>query len=369
MTTRPKRPGWNEAAIWMGAGLPALLSLFRRHGWAIERGHRLDSIIDLGFAAANSTLGGIVELLTANRSARVDITSPLFILGHWRTGTTWLHELLNCDPRLRCPTTYECFVPHHFLATRRWAQRWANFAIPRTRTVDQVDVGWNQPQEDEFALLNLGIPSPYARIAFPQQAERDLDWLDLDQLSAADQQRWRAACLWFYRRLLAANPGQLCLKSPPHTCRLPTLMSLFPTSRFVYLVRDPNAVVPSTIRLWSTLSHVYGYQQVDELRLRLEVPRMFTHFHERFEATRHLIPADRLLVLRYEELVADPLSQLQKLYDSLSLGDFSQVREIVTRLLRRRASYRGNQHALDEQLREAITECSPGYRACHGYST
>ena len=347
--------------------LDALLSLFRRHGWSIERGHRLDSIIDLGFAAANSTLGSIVEWFAAMRSTTVEINSPLFILGHWRTGTTWLHELLSCDPQLRCPTTYECFVPHHFLWTQRWAQRWTKFAIPPTRTVDQIDVGWSQPQEDEFALLNLGIPSPYSRIAFPQRTDRDLDWLDLDGLSAADQERWRAACLWFYRRLLTAKPGQLCLKSPPHTCRLPTLMSLFPSSRFVYLVRDPNEVIPSTIRLWSTLSQVYGYQQIDELKLRQEVPQMFAHFHERFEATRALIPADRLIVVRYEDLVADPLGQLQMLYDSLSLGGCPIIKKKVTRLVSRRASYRRNQHVVDEPLRDAIAKSAHHYRADHGY--
>ena len=42
---------------------------------------------------------------------------PIFILGHWRTGTTLLHELLVQDERHAFPTTYQCMDPNHFLLT------------------------------------------------------------------------------------------------------------------------------------------------------------------------------------------------------------------------------------------------------------
>ena len=45
--------------------------------------------------------------------------APLFIVGHWRTGTTLLHELLILDPRHAFPTTYQCMEPNHFLLTER----------------------------------------------------------------------------------------------------------------------------------------------------------------------------------------------------------------------------------------------------------
>ncbi|MFM7845934.1 MAG: sulfotransferase family protein [Planctomycetota bacterium] len=351
----------------MGASLPALLGLYRRHRWAIEPRYWLDAAIDLGFATINSGLGGFVETVWGGRSVAPPIVAPLFILGHWRTGTTWLHELLSCDPQLRCPTTYECFVPHHFLLTQRWVQRWARFAIPRTRSVDQVTVGWDRPQEDEFALLNLGIPGPYARLAFPNQAEEDHKWLDLEPLGELEQRRWCTTWLWFLRHLLAARAGQLCLKSPPHTCRVPTILELFPDSRFIYLVRNPSEVIPSTIRLWSSLSQVYGYQRGDPQRWRTEVPQMFAHFHQRFEATRARIPAGQLQVVHYEELIADPLDTLKRLYDGLKLGAFAQIQERVISLVKSRSSYQRNQHGADSDLQVAIRDSVRDYEQCHGY--
>ncbi len=33
--------------------------------------------------------------------------------------------------------------------------------------MDNMAAGWNRPQEDEFAVLALGAPTPYSRMAFP----------------------------------------------------------------------------------------------------------------------------------------------------------------------------------------------------------
>ena len=53
---------------------------------------------------------------------------PLFILGHWRTGTTFLHNLLSRDPRFAYPNLFEILHPGSFLSkgdegARRWAAR------------------------------------------------------------------------------------------------------------------------------------------------------------------------------------------------------------------------------------------------------
>ena len=44
-----------------------------------------------------------------------ELPAPVFVIGHWRAGTTLLHELLVRDPRHTYPNTYDCFGPNHFL--------------------------------------------------------------------------------------------------------------------------------------------------------------------------------------------------------------------------------------------------------------
>src|SRR5205823_6071112 len=161
---------------------------------------------------------------------------PLFIIGHWRTGTTLLHELLALDPRLRAPTNYECLVPNHFLLTERWLKGWTSFTLPRTRPPDQMQVTWDSPQEDEFALCNLGVPSPYARIAFPNEGPQNAAYLELDSLSQQECRRWERTLLSFFKELTCARPGRLVLKSPTHTFRLPTLVRMFPRAKWINIV-------------------------------------------------------------------------------------------------------------------------------------
>src|SRR4029077_5609932 len=83
----------------------------------------------------------------------------IFIIGHWRTGTTLLYELLTLDQRFIAPTPMECFAPAVCLGFGR-VLRWLSFMLPANRPMDNMPVGWDRPQEDEFALMNLGLGSP-----------------------------------------------------------------------------------------------------------------------------------------------------------------------------------------------------------------
>jgi hypothetical protein len=93
--------------------------------------------------------------------------APLFIIGHWRTGTTLLHELLILDPRHTHPTTHECLEPNHCLLTEKLLTLALQFLEPSHRPMDNMATGWDRPQEDEFALCMMGYeqsPELRARI-------------------------------------------------------------------------------------------------------------------------------------------------------------------------------------------------------------
>ena len=106
--------------------------------------------------------------------------------------------------------------------------------------MDAVPLAADSPFEDEFALAKIGIPSPYASLAFPRQGPPSPSYLDLP-VSPTSARRWEAGFLWLMRRLQLANPGRrLIIKSPPHTARIRTLLKLFPDARFVHISRNPT---------------------------------------------------------------------------------------------------------------------------------
>ena len=138
----------------------------------------------------NSALNGLQQAFYGRRIARVTLAPPVFIIGHWRSGTTFLHELLTRDPALTAPSTYECFNPRHFHLSA-WVFTKLDYLIPGMRPMDDMKMGWHNPQEDEFALLNMGLPSPYQELAFPNHRKRAAPFLSLDQFSPRERTKWR----------------------------------------------------------------------------------------------------------------------------------------------------------------------------------
>jgi hypothetical protein len=281
------------------------------------------------------------------------------VIGHWRTGTTLLHELLSLDPRHTAPTTYQCFAPNHFLLTERLLKRWTSFTLPASRPPDRIQMKWDAPQEDEFALCNLGIPTPYNTIAMPNGPLQNQEYLDLNNVPDKQLLRWKTALAKFARQVLYRSPGRLVFKSPPHTCRIPTLLELFPRARFVHIARNPVVVFNSTMHLWKSLYTTQGFQK--------QVLETFLHMHFRLEQTRHLVPSGNFANVKYEDLVADIPSTMQQIYESLNLGDFGEVRDVIDDYAAAKSGFQTNRYESSPELVKEIAKRWQPYCETYGY--
>lgn len=308
------------------------------------------------FSMLNSALALADRAVYGRRVEQVKLDQPpLFILGHWRAGTTFLHELLIRDPAHTYPTTYQCFAPHHFLLTERWVTPWTEFLLPARRPMDNMATGWNRPQEDEFALLNLGVPSPYLSMLFPNRGEAYPEYLSLRELPEAQRRRWRGELLQFLKRLALDDPRRVVIKSPAHTARVRTLLEMFPDAKFVHLARDPHALFSSTVSLWRSLNEVQGLQAVrDQQWLRPSVIDSLKRMYDAYFEDRLALGDDQLVELRYEDLVDDPKRQLEEIYGRLDLGDFSRAATAIDAHLSDVKSYRTNRHELDEPTHDLV---------------
>jgi hypothetical protein len=267
-----------------------------------------------------------------------------------------LHELMSLDTRHRYPTTFECLLPNHFALSERFLKSWTNFALPSTRPPDNMRMGWDLPQEDEFALCNLGVPSPYLHIAFPNEPHHWDRYYELDDVSESERKSWERTLLYFLKQMTFTRPGQILLKSPTHTFRLPTLHAMFPNARFIHIVRDPYDVYPSTVNLWQSLQGTYGYQRPRQEGLEEYVLSTFVRLHHRLNKTKTLIPANRFHELRYEDLVRDPVAEVQKIYDRLEIGEFEKIEPALRDYAASKADYKRNRYDLPPETTRTITE-------------
>jgi hypothetical protein len=292
--------------------------------------------------------------------------SPIFILGHWRSGTTLLHELMVLDGRYAFPTTYQCLAPNHFLISE-WLLTKCKFLLPARRPMDNMTAGFDRPQEDEFALCNMGLPSPYLTMAFPNEPPHDLEYLTMDGLSEEQIAEWKRGLEWFLKRVTFSNPKRIILKSPPHTGRIKTLLELFPDARFVHIVRDPYPLFGSTVKLWKTLYKFEALQNARHEGLEEYVFTCFEKMYAAFERDRHLVDPSRFFEVRYEDLVRDPIGQMRALYEHLNLGEFETTRPKLETYFADRQDYRIGSYQISDELRAEIDRRWGPYMRRHGY--
>lgn len=366
---KPNFRPW-DPHVWIGSKFSALWGILSSHRFNVGYKYIHVVVIDLVIAAGHSFLGWVQKLTHGRRIEETKVEHPpLFIIGHWRSGTTLLHELLVLDEQHTYPTTYECFCPHHVLLTEGIGGKLLRFLVPPKRPMDNMALGWDRPQEDEFALCSMGMPTPYRTIAFPNHPPECREYLDFHGVPEEDVQRWKRGWMWFIKMLTCKDPRRLILKSPPHTSRLKVLLELFPDARFVYLVRNPFVVFPSTVHLWKSLYAAHGYQDPTLEGLEEYVLDNFARMHKEFEATRDLIPPGNLTVLRYEDLVSDPIENMRNIYEQLELGDFETVLPAIKQYFEDAADYKTNRYRkLAPEIREQIAERWGPFIEQYGYT-
>ncbi len=316
-------------------------------------------VLALGVTLAgpfNEALWLLQKILYGRKLARTELPqAPVFILGHWRSGTTLLHELLAMDSRLGSPSTYQCFAPHHFLVSEWFFRTFGSWLLPSKRPMDNMQAGWRRPQEDEFALMNLGAPSPYRRIAFPNHPAPDMKYLDWQGVSDEEQSRWVEYLQKFIVAVTYRTERRLVLKSPTHTGRVGILSKTFPGAKFIHITRDPRSLFPSTCRLWQGLDQGQALQKSSGEGLEDYViecmQRMYAGFHRDVDS----LADDHIIHIRYEDLVRDPVKKLEQIYDTLELENFDAVRPALQEWAEsQHREYQTNQHELSPETEARI---------------
>ncbi len=318
----------------------------------------------------NTVLASLQHLIYARKIAETKLVKPpIFVVGHWRSGTTYLHEILCQDKRLAFSSTYDCFVPHHFLVSRWCLGPLMRWLVPPQRPMDNMKAGAGFPQEDEFALCSLNAPTPYWRIAFCNDPPPYVDLLNFDKSDPKVVEEVRQTFTKFYKTLTLRDQKQLILKSPPHTGRIETLAKWYPGAKFIHISRHPHQVIPSTVRLWKSLDYVQSFQipKYSEEELLDYVFECFDVMYEGYCRAAESMDPNQLIEVKYEDLVSQPLSVVESIYSQLELNDFEECRTAVTELLAGRRDYQANTKEIDTELRDLIDNHCSQYMDRFGY--
>ncbi len=308
----------------------------------------------------NWTFGARERRVVRNRACFIrNAPDPVFILGHWGSGTTWLHSLLTQDKMMACCTLFDVANPHTMLTSEAFQRRCFERFTPARRVWDNVAVSLDMPAEDEFAVSILAPMSPYLAWCFPKREQHYDRFLTFDDASPAEIEAWRSALASWVRKLQIKYDGrQLVLKSPPHTARIRLLLELFPRARFVHLHRNPCDVFQATRRVYAkALPYFYLQQARDDIEVDEGILHRFEMMYNAYFAQHHLIPAGRFFSISYEDLVENPVREIASIYRSLELPGFADARDPLCEYLTSIENYQTNQNPpLPSYLRRAIQQ-------------
>lgn len=307
--------------------------------------------------AQNSLFGWFEELRHASCAKDARIAPRLFILGHWRSGTTHLHNLLTIDQLFAYPNNYQVLFPHTFLTTEPLHSRIFDWFLPRHRPMDNIEWTMRSPQEEEFALAILTGMSPCMGIPFPRRWDHYQRYLTFRDVDVDEIEIWKTAFQIFLKRVTWKLQRPLILKSPPHTCRIRLLLELFPEAKFIHIRRNPFDVFQSTRKMLIANFRMHGLHGPDLANLDEWILRQYRTMYEVYFEERDLIPASRLHELSFEALEQDPLLQLQQIYNSLDLPDFTSAEPSLIDYITSIKGYQKNTFpALPADLRNRISQ-------------
>lgn len=350
MSCHPPTPSWRHplfgADPWTLAGALTCSGALPARVWPLA-----GALMGVSLARAPFSLGE--RALAAVRMQRAPAPrAPVFILGHWRSGTTHLFNLLSRDPRFAWADPYAAGMPWDFMVLGRWLRPLLARALPASRFVDNVAVGPDAPQEDEIALASMQSLSYYHGIFFPRRFRRRYrQGVFAEQLARRALQRRQRRFQYFHRKCLVGRPGAtLLVKNPVYTGRVAEVLQAFPDARFIHIHRNPYLVFESTRRFYRALLPRFALQPfpdglADELVL-WGYPRMIEALYRDVEA---LAPG-RFVELGFEDLEREPVEQLERIYRALDMPGFGDLRGVFRRYLAGVAQYRKNDHVIGDDI-------------------
>jgi len=341
--------------------------LLRTNQWSVDAVYWHRAIFITAVSLLNSWHARREDQLFHEKIERTSIQlPPVFILGHWRSGTTHLHNLLaQDDVQFAFPNTYQVINPQTFLTTETINTRRFAWLLPPKRPMDNMALSFQSPQEDEFAPLLTSLLSNYLGVTFPRHADFYEKYLSFEEATPGERTEWKRCFAWFLKKLTFKNPGRrLLLKSPPHTARIRLLLELYPDAKFIHIHRSPETVFQSFRHYYDTaMWHTY-LQKPDLAAIDTRIIRGYQTLFNAFFADLPLIPAGNFHEVSFVDLERNPRDVVEGIYHHLRLPGFDFAQPKIDAYVNTLQGYEKNQFAplSANELTRLRTAWEPIYR-------
>ena len=339
----------------------ARLSTFNaiHKGQTIDRGYKRKYILTKSISAILSTLHPLEDARYRKMmKSPIQQTDPLFILGHWRSGTTFVHNIFALDRHFGYNTTYQTVFPNLMHFWQPFFKKTMDWLMPDKRPTDNLELQVDLPQEEEFSLVNIMPYSFYNFWFLPRNMmEYAHRYLTFEQATPEEIQTFKETLARVINTSLwNTNGSQFLSKNPPHTARIPQLLEMFPNAKFIYLVRNPYTVFESTKSFFTNTIRPLKLQDISPEEMERNILDIYKILFDKYEKDKLLIPEGNLIEIKFEDFEVNPLDLTQQAYRSLSIDGFEEASPAIEAYLNKKKGYQKNKYQYADRTRALVEE-------------
>lgn len=292
-----------------------------------------------------------------SRYREIEVKNPLFIIGHPRSGTTFLHHLLTQTNEAAAFKFWHILFPA--LTARVLLKPLIHKAINSGRAEVMPEetghkVSLDQVEEEEMLFLStydtqfvsaglLGLDDrEYPELQCQDQHPRQKRFRSLDFLNGC-----------FQRQILYTGKSQIIAQMHFSTHRLKTMLEYYPDAKFIYIVRNPHHVVPSFLSLLhKSIDFRWGLAQIPKQVLQrynekryqamIDLYRYFYDLQKNNE-----LPADRVMVVPYDLLRNNLVDAFDRIIEFSGISVSEELRLKVADRAQKQENYQRKHQVMD----------------------
>jgi hypothetical protein len=300
----------------------------------------------------------LLELLFfENRIQKHELSEdPIFVVGHWRSGTSHLQNLLRKDSHHTTTTIFTSLFADIYILTEIWLKRPLNALLKLFRvpySLQRLPFDFDLPAELDVGMCS--ICSLYAYTwghLFPKRFEAlTPPLLKIENKTIA--KNWIEDYNYLIKKLsFYHNNKRLVIKSPGDTARIWWLFQKYPNAKFVYLYRNPIHTFHSNRYLWKVIQNENSFQKIDKTQIDHHIINTYKLVINQYLEDQSKIPRHQIIEVNFKDLQEQPLETLQKIYTHLDLGTLEA--EAISPFIKRNKSYKPNRYITSKELENRL---------------
>ncbi len=283
------------------------------------------------------------------------VDQPLFILGNFRSGSTFLHRLLSRDDNFTSLKIWDIYLAPS--VTQKKITQWISridyklggylhrllYAFDRS-TLGKIrihPISFFKPEEDENIHLQ-NWDGFFVSFLFPFMDELP----NYQHFDEALSTKHKHRIMGFYksmlqRHLYATGKKYFVAKNPAFCPKIETLAEFFPDARIIYLVRNPLDMLPSTVSWINYARRQFtdpgeGYLYIDEI---LDFTQHWYRHPLKFLDSH---PSTHHLILEYDQLIQNPEGTIRGFYEQFGYPEQPALERIVTEAVAETLAYKSD---------------------------